>query len=327
MRADGGAVLEFAYEVGAAADLDEFRTIVTTGVAGLVGCDLASYTEIDLGRRSAIAMVDHPISNAGYIVSALGRVADQNPLITRRVGHAQTISDYLSRRQFAALAIYSDVYRHLGAGDQIAINLMSDRRKVIGIALNRPRPSFGTADRLALDRLRPLLTRGYREVLTRERARRLVEHLDAGGGAERVAVAACDTTGRLLYASDRALGLLRGYAGRSRLAERFSPTGMTIRGERGVLEMIPAPSAPHDAILFELRERRAETAAGKLTPRERQILGRVAAGESNQQIAEALGVSRYTVQNHLQSIYRKLDVTSRTAAVAVLGAASGAAEP
>ncbi len=56
--------------------------------------------------------------------------------------------------------------------------------------------------------------------------------------------------------------------------------------------------------------------APALTSREVEVLGHVAAGLSNQQIAALLCVSPYTVKAHARSIYDKLDAHSRTAAVA-----------
>lgn len=53
-----------------------------------------------------------------------------------------------------------------------------------------------------------------------------------------------------------------------------------------------------------------------LTPREAQILGLLARGGSTRSIAGHLGVSQATVKTHLHHLYRKLDVGSRTQAVA-----------
>ena len=53
-----------------------------------------------------------------------------------------------------------------------------------------------------------------------------------------------------------------------------------------------------------------------LTDREREVLSLVASGESNRQIATALGISEHTVARHLSNIFDKLGVTSRTAASA-----------
>jgi DNA-binding NarL/FixJ family response regulator len=54
----------------------------------------------------------------------------------------------------------------------------------------------------------------------------------------------------------------------------------------------------------------------RLTARELEVLRLVAAGKSNREIASALVVSEHTVARHLQNIFTKLDVSSRTAATA-----------
>lgn len=52
-----------------------------------------------------------------------------------------------------------------------------------------------------------------------------------------------------------------------------------------------------------------------LTRRETQILRCVADGMSNREIAEDLSITRATVETHVQKIYRKLSVNSRTQAL------------
>ncbi|WP_280953261.1 response regulator [Acidipropionibacterium timonense] len=60
----------------------------------------------------------------------------------------------------------------------------------------------------------------------------------------------------------------------------------------------------------------ARRSGNELSAREMEVLARVGAGESNRQIATALFVSEATVKTHLSHIFTKLDVDSRTAAVA-----------
>ena len=53
----------------------------------------------------------------------------------------------------------------------------------------------------------------------------------------------------------------------------------------------------------------------RLTPRQTDLLHLVAAGHTNTQIARRLGLSEGTVRTHLENIYTRLQVSSRTAAV------------
>jgi NarL family two-component system response regulator YdfI len=52
-----------------------------------------------------------------------------------------------------------------------------------------------------------------------------------------------------------------------------------------------------------------------LSPREQEVLTGVAAGERNKEIAFRLGITERTVKAHLDSVYHKLGVDSRAAAV------------
>ena len=54
---------------------------------------------------------------------------------------------------------------------------------------------------------------------------------------------------------------------------------------------------------------------GPLSERETEVLGLLAKGLANKQIAAALGISEHTVKFHVSSIYQKLNVTNRTEAV------------
>jgi DNA-binding CsgD family transcriptional regulator len=58
-----------------------------------------------------------------------------------------------------------------------------------------------------------------------------------------------------------------------------------------------------------------DRAAAPLTAREREVLDWVAAGKTNRDVAAILGASPRTVEKHLERIYEKLGVETRTAAV------------
>jgi DNA-binding CsgD family transcriptional regulator len=75
--------------------------------------------------------------------------------------------------------------------------------------------------------------------------------------------------------------------------------------ERALLDLM----RPHLAKVY----RRMST-VGRLTAREAEVLRWVAAGKSDAQIGAILRISARTVQKHLQNVYDKLGVESRTAA-------------
>lgn len=54
-----------------------------------------------------------------------------------------------------------------------------------------------------------------------------------------------------------------------------------------------------------------------LTAREREVLAGIASGERSKEVGARLGITRRTVESYLNSIYIKLNVDSRAAAVAV----------
>jgi DNA-binding CsgD family transcriptional regulator len=59
-----------------------------------------------------------------------------------------------------------------------------------------------------------------------------------------------------------------------------------------------------------------------LSPREREVLVRIAAGDSNKQIARRFALSLHTVKRHVANILGKIGVSSRAQAAAWLHASS-----
>ena len=67
----------------------------------------------------------------------------------------------------------------------------------------------------------------------------------------------------------------------------------------------------------QLAAKLAERVSGEaLSPREIDVLQRMAVGKSNKEIGAELFISEGTVKTHIKSIFSKLDVVSRTEAVA-----------
>jgi DNA-binding CsgD family transcriptional regulator len=78
---------------------------------------------------------------------------------------------------------------------------------------------------------------------------------------------------------------------------------------------------PHVADTLRLQARRAATRS--LTARQQELLQLVAAGHPNRAIARQFGLSPGTVRKHLENIFARLGVSSRTEAVAKIRPDSG----
>ena len=89
---------------------------------------------------------------------------------------------------------------------------------------------------------------------------------------------------------------------------------MELDAARRVFQQLGA--VPEMAQVEALSSMAAARAEGGLTGREVQVLGLVATGKSNRAIAAELAISEHTVARHVQNIFAKLDVSSRSAATA-----------
>jgi len=112
------------------------------------------------------------------------------------------------------------------------------------------------------------------------------------------------------YESDASI-LVAIEAGASGYLLKAAPQEEILEGVRSVVrgEVALAPS------IAAMLVRRVATPTVTLSPRETQVLGLVAQGESNPSIAAHLFLSEATVKTHLLHVFEKLGVSDRTRAV------------
>lgn len=177
----------------------------------------------------------------------------------------------------------------------------------------------------------------------RDEAARLVDHVAAAAQrTERVWAVAIAARGRGLLDGDRA-ALTRSVtlldqlgapfeAARSRFALADVLTGDEERAELlAALERFEALGAAPwiDQVRARLgapgaRVRRRPAPAALLTPAELRVALAVAGGDTNRQAADHLALSVRTVEAHLASAYRRLNVHSRTQLALLVSAGDGA---
>lgn len=84
---------------------------------------------------------------------------------------------------------------------------------------------------------------------------------------------------------------------------------------QGLIVVAPPLAGPGLNRLLGIQASQAEALVEPLTERELEVLGWLAQGLANKQIAAALNISEHTVKFHVSAIYSKLGVTNRTEAV------------
>ncbi|AVS86969.1 DNA-binding response regulator, partial [Paracidovorax avenae] len=94
-------------------------------------------------------------------------------------------------------------------------------------------------------------------------------------------------------------------------------------GQRLMARPLGASGLGETMLLLSVQAAGAEPAARlprvDLTPRETEVLSWIAKGKTNRDIADILGMSPRTVNKHLEHIFEKLGVETRTAAAALAG--------
>ncbi len=172
-----------------------------------------------------------------------------------------------------------------------------------------------SAARAAADELAEIAGASDSPVLTAMAAaadgRVLLGHGDATGASARLREAcAAFQQLRLPYEAARAQVLL-GLAARAGGDE--DTASLELRAALAGFERLGArPDVDRTQRLLE----GDESVPTPLSEREIEVLGLVAGGNTNREIAEALTVSRHTVARHLSNIFTKIGVTSRAAATA-----------
>jgi len=331
-------------------DLETFPTQALTVLSRLIPAEIYGYNEVDIAAQR-LSVTLHPLGSFDAFPDGLTIFAQhlqEHPLITyvHRTGdgRAMKISDFLTRRQFHNLGLYHEFYRKLDVEHQIAIVLPSPPPVVLGLALNRGRGDFSERERQLLDLLRPHLVQAHRSAAAVMQLRKELTQLKQGLEESAAGFILTDSDGRVRLMTTRARQWVEEYCGRARNAhtrclpetlQRWVARQETLlnhnddappprlplilerAGKRLVVRLFTDPQAGGRTLL--LHEEQIQISPQALTPlgltrREAEVLFWVAQGKTNVEVAAILGMRPRTVQKHLEHIYQKLGVETRTAA-------------
>ncbi len=339
-------ILDFLRGAGAVGGTRTFAAYVTSEVTRVIPAALTAFAELDLAKRSVHWVMDRPDAGHPNAARVLAAHIHDNPFIRYRkstgdVG-AVRLSDLITTRAFEQTDLYHEFYRPLHLHYSMACALRLGQRELAAVAVYRSGSDFSERDRLCLDVLRPHLAHLYRSAEAMSRTRRDLALVTRGVEMSNHALLIVGREGRIRRATERVDRWLTHYFDPAprpahlpvRLWE-WLQWHETMGGRTDALPPVRQPlvverlnrrltvrfiSQPPDSILLL-----EESATGLepavlahlgLSSREAEVLAWVTAGKTNPAIATLLRISPRTVQTHLDRIYRKLGVETRTAAAA-----------
>ncbi len=317
-------------------------TLTNTRTGQLLTASLPSFSELPVKSIEVLEQVlssdrkNHPIA--------------QNMPQTLHGSHK--LSDFISQSELHALEnLYQRFLRQVCIEDQMIFflpdvnpgrwsELAQANTTLTGFILNRPSRSFVERDRSILNLLRPHLFQAYtnaqRYRLLQQTASQLQQSLDYLG------TIVLNREGRVISIAPQAISWLQTYFAKSscrdylpdhlwswvkhqvdRSASRLdlSPVMLPLRIQQNGRELSIRLVIESDTRYLLLLEEQTLSSFQSLellglSQRETEVLALVIQGNGNKMIATELGVQTSTIRKHLENIYLKFGVGSRTEAIA-----------
>jgi len=362
---DFDAVLGFLRETYALRTLDQLADHLVRALPSLVPADRTSYTMcgVLLGRptgdgKPRIETRSDPVQSPAPNLKVFEEHVFDHPLFVHyhrtRDGQPLRISDFLSRAQYHRLGLYNEFFRHTDTEYQTAFYLPVPPPQSLGVALSRQHRDFTDRDCGILSILRPHLVQAHENAVAVTGLQETVAGTAAALEEVEQGVVVLGSGARVQFMTQRARQWLGAYFKfRPRQGEHLPETLRRWVQEQGAhLNGNGAVGTPREPLvlaregfrlvvrlvssagqtLLLMHEQAIEVSAASLAPlglshREADVLHWVAEGKTNFEIGIILSISPRTVGKHLERIFQKLDVETRTAAVAAARVAQTSAPP
>ncbi len=330
-------------------DLEAFPAHAVSSLAHIIAADVRGYNEVNFRRRRLVAITDPVDALDPRDEELASHHLHEQPLFTAyqrtKDGRAAAMSDFLTTRQFHRLTLYNEMYRRRNTEDLMAIFLPTPSASTILFTFSRSQRSFSERDRQKLNILRLHLIQAYNNAEVATRLRQEAALLKQAFNESHSGIIVLTPEGRIQSITDQAGHWLRTYFGKTwkesphalpELLHRWVRCQLHVRQRR---DEIPHPQTPFIATsedgqlivrllspydtgqsLLILEEHPCSvlpmlrTFSG-FTPRETDILNWLSQGKTNKEIATLLALSPNSIRSRLEEIYKKLGVSTRTAAV------------
>jgi DNA-binding NarL/FixJ family response regulator len=290
-------------------------------LADLFGCEFATYEEFDWRRRAQFAYVacsnEEPLGDFSSLPETFWEWAE-GPGFPTKYAALDKLSDRHDRRERERIRDEEEFNTEFRIVDSLGFNVGDVRTRSARVHFESQSRDFDERDRELALALKPHVEALWRRAFSRQQVGELLGALardddkaavvlhradgsidHATAEAQRLLAAWFSTrNGRLPVELDEWVALARPG---DRYSERRDGSVLTVEAAGNFMLML-SEQAPDPG----------------LTTREHEVLGLVAEGLTNAEIARRLWVAESTVAKHLEQAYAKLGVHSRTAAVARL---------
>jgi DNA-binding CsgD family transcriptional regulator len=224
----------------------------------------------------------------------------------------------ITPREFRRTRYYAEVFAPWGVEYELKVRLPSPPWHAKTFAFHRTGGrDFTTRDRVVLELLTPHFSRLWDAARARRVLKKALAELDRADEQSTRGVIFFGPAGEVQFMSPPVHRLLRDFFPAARAGEL--PAALADWLERGLSQSLLRRRGNRrlvvqrkgESLLFEEQIEEVQ-----LTARERDVLAWVARGKTNAEIAELLWLAPSTVRKHLENVYAKLGVNTRTAAVA-----------
>jgi DNA-binding CsgD family transcriptional regulator len=321
---DAERLLRFVAEAQTIGGDQPFTPDLLVELGDLVEADWVTYCELDRVRRRNLLAVPRTgdTDDDDFDERVFWDVViEEHPVCVRhQLGQfdALKLSDFVSRSQLRRMRVYDLWFKPLGVEHELNVAIPSPLWHTKTFLFDRSRAAdFTERDRLVLDLLQPHLAGLWQAAKTRRLLDATLAELDQAEEKAARGVILLGLGGEVEYASPPARRLLQEFfpdASKGLLPAAVTDWLAADTGRPFVRQTATRSLTVKrldDALLLE--ERRAGVG---LTAREREVLSWVARGKTNGEIAQLLWLAPSTVRKHLENVYAKLGVSTRTAAVA-----------
>jgi DNA-binding CsgD family transcriptional regulator len=322
---DAERVLRFVAEADDLGDDHPFTPRVLEALGELVPADEVAYCEMDRVRQRLGYFATRPDDQADEsdVHVSYWDIAHEHPVCSaHNTGDfsALKLSDFVTLRELRNSRVYALWFGPYGFERELNVAIPSPPWHTKTFLFDRWKGErdFTERDRAVLDILQAHLGRLWRAGETRRRLQAAMDCLDSASEQDTRGFVLLRSDGRIDFASPPARRLVRDYAGATRggalpaaLAQWLESGSQKLTLQAGARRLSVRRSGSA-LLLEEMRD------SLDLTPRETQILSWVARGKTNREVAETLWIAPSTVRKHLDNVYAKLGVSTRTAAVARL---------